>query len=584
MKKNKKTKIKRDKKFRLSFKLKLILICLVPLLISSSCVIFISSTTLADKINIQAEESLRVIVNSFSSTFDTLLPGDYATGLGGTLSKGNVLLASKSAIVSDTKKSTGYDCSIIFKGKRVLSSLKDDKNISLLGSEMDKETYEKAIASEKLFLSDVSLNKRLSSNYYAYYMPIFDSKGEVVGLIGAAKPYEGVQETIRSEVFKLVLICGVVIVVALFIVILTVTLMGKAMKKTTGFLSDIADGDLTVVPFQKLLRRKDEFGDIYRRSAEIEDRFKTILEGISDSARTLSTSAETLLTLANDTRTSTANAANAIQQLSESASLQSEHTSSVNTNIENIGVQINSITDVVKLLNTDAKEMTREGHESKNIIDGLSSISDETASSISNISKQIATTNEAISQIRSAADVIQNIAEETDLLSLNASIEAARAGEQGRGFAVVAQQICKLADQSNQAAKEIETVVNSVISESEKSVEFMEVVLKNLGRQQEQLAITKEKFDHVTAGIEKSEKNYNDIYDKTSKLTDSSVAISNISKQLADISERNSDYTDDSLSLTEDVSSSVDKLDDASKELIVLSGNLLNALRSFKTE
>lgn len=69
--------------------------------------------------------------------------------------------------------------------------------------------------------------------------------------------------------------------------------------------------------------------------------------------------------------------------------------------------------------------------------------------------------------IKAAVGMIQAIADETDLLSLNASIEAARAGEAGRGFAVVAEQICKLADQSGKSATEIENIIEEFLSISD---------------------------------------------------------------------------------------------------------------------
>lgn len=105
-------------------------------------------------------------------------------------------------------------------------------------------------------------------------------------------------------------------------------------------------------------------------------------------------------------------------------------------------------------------------------------------------------------KIRAAVDLITSIAEETNLLSLNASIEAARAGEQGRGFAVVAGQIQKLAEQSNESAGSIADIIGELLKDSENSVHIMEEVQEIMNEQQEKLQATRRQFMEVGDGIE----------------------------------------------------------------------------------
>ena len=99
-------------------------------------------------------------------------------------------------------------------------------------------------------------------------------------------------------------------------------------------------------------------------------------------------------------------------------------------------------------------------------------------------------TNESAAKIQEVTSLISSIAEETNLLSLNASIEAARAGEAGRGFAVVAEEIGKLAEQSNQSAKQIEDIIAQLVADSSRSVKTMEAVREITSRQSEDIGKT----------------------------------------------------------------------------------------------
>ena len=141
-----------------------------------------------------------------------------------------------------------------------------------------------------------------------------------------------------------------------------------------------------------------------------------------------------------------------------------------------MGDMIEKNNSQIENLNVNAEEMTKAGDSAIDTLKELETINGKTKNAIDVIYEQTNTTNESAMKIREAINLITDIAEETNLLSLNASIEAARAGEQGRGFAVVAGQIQKLAEQSNESARKIEAIVASLIEDSDKAVETMNEV------------------------------------------------------------------------------------------------------------
>jgi methyl-accepting chemotaxis protein len=196
--------------------------------------------------------------------------------------------------------------------------------------------------------------------------------------------------------------------------------------------------------------------------------------------------------------------------------------------------------------------MKEAGDSATETLSQLEQINAKTREAIDVIVEQTNTTNSSAGKIREATNLITSIAEETNLLSLNASIEAARAGEQGKGFAVVASQISKLAEQSNESARQIEAIIDSLISDSAKSVETMDEVQKIMEEQSEKVGQTVEMFGKVKEGINTSINGISNIAEKTRKLDDARVNVVDVVQNLTAIAEENAASTEEtSASVTE---------------------------------
>ena len=159
--------------------------------------------------------------------------------------------------------------------------------------------------------------------------------------------------------------------------------------------------------------------------------------------------------------------------IASGATNQADETQSATENVITMGNMIEETNSVAEALHKNSKQMQESSNQAMSILKELMEVNDQTKLSIDEIYEQTNITNASAQKIKAATDIIASIAEETNLLSLNASIEAARAGEQGRGFAVVASQIQKLAEQTNSASGNIEEIVEALLNDSELVVETM---------------------------------------------------------------------------------------------------------------
>lgn len=570
----------RKKRPRLfNFSAKLLLMCMVPMILVSVIIIQVSTNILQEKLENQIEGALQIVTSSLMETYNSLYKGDYSTGSSGKLSKGDTMISGDTDLIDALKEQTGYESSMIYGDMRRITTIKREAGGRIQGTGVDKSVYKKVMSGKSVFRTDVKIQDTV---YYAYYQPLFNSDGSVCGMVGSARPAAEVQKMIKRESRRIIQISIVIIVVSMIMVLFVTMRMAKTMKRINKYLSILSNGDLAVTPNNRLINRNDELGDIYYAAVKLQDEFRKIVTNIKDSVDNLTVEADGLTEMAQGTRLTVDEVVDSVELINKSAANQATHTSDAAGNVAKIGEQIEYISEDMDALTKEAGKMAEAEEASELIIRKLNESNEETMTSITNVAEQINVTNASVKKIRRAATMIQNISEETDLLSLNASIEAARAGEAGKGFAVVAEQICKLADQSNSAAEQIEEIIKQVMLESSKMVEIMEVVKDNVDEQQNKLDETKQKFSAVAVGVETSRASIDSIRQKMDVLGSSSEAILGVIDNLADISEQNVEATEDTMASTRDMTATMEELENASESLRVLSDRLDQSLDIFK--
>lgn len=561
-----------------SFSRRLLAMCIFPMIITCVLVTWLSTSTLESAMESEIENSMKIVAASISETYTSLYEGDYTKDQSGKIRKGETVISGDTKLVDAMQEKTGFDVTMLFGNMRLLTTVKGATGARANGTSTDKDVYARIEKGENVFLRDFEVGQNIC---YVYYEPLINSDGTVFGAIEVAKEGSSVKETIRNQTTQLIMFSVIVVlIVCVLVILMSRGTVGK-MQKIKVFLDRIIEGKLDHQPDAKSLKSNDELGDVYRSGVKLQDSFHDMVSGIKASSDNLRVSAGELSDMAQNTTLAAGDVQLAVEKISDGARSQADSTADARSSVVMINNQIEHIIGEVDTMAENAAEMSQKEKESEAIIRELSISSDHTKVSVSKATEQISLMSDAINDIRSAVELIQSIADETDLLALNANIEAARAGEAGRGFSVVADQISKLAIQSNNSSRDIERVIEKILEISERAVAVMEEVRVNMDIQQQKLNLTRETYQAVSDGVEKSLQNMENIKQKITVLNSSGESISNAIDDLSHVSEQNANSASDTIQTVKDMNDTMQLVQDSSEELLLMAEELQKTMGIF---
>lgn len=309
---------------------------------------------------------------------------------------------------------------------------------------------------------------------------------------------EEMRAYLSNEYQKMLVRVGIVFVIALIIALITAFISGRAMvsplRKIQKFTARIAEGDLTT---DVDVNSKTEIGQTADALRVAQANMRQLLTSITDVSQGVNNVLEKFDAAFGNMKESISQVSLAAESIAENVTTQAASTDDASGDVNVMADRIRQTDIEVENLDQNAKEMTRISEQSMNTLKQLIEVNNRTRESISDMAEQTKYTHESAQKIHKAANLINEISDQTALLALNASIEAARAGEAGKGFAVVADEIGRLANQSAESVVEIDRIVGELQENATKSVEAMQEINVSVDRQVESLTETQDVFSRL---------------------------------------------------------------------------------------
>ena len=404
---------------------------------------------------------------------------------------------------------------------------------------------------------------RGTMKYAAYYI---GENSDFIVIVSADEAE--VLEDVNSFAVQDIIYSIIALLIFSILVFVMVTWFINPIVRLSNRVHSLADMDFRADQKLALLgRRRDETGSMARALTHMRQEMVEVVNGITSHSKELFDASANMSETAAHTTASVNDVEKAISEIAQGATSQAQETQTATENVILMGNMIEDTNKEIEELRNSARGMRSSAEKALDILKQLNEVNNQTKAAIGTIYEQTNTTNASALKIKEATDIITDIAEETNLLSLNASIEAARAGEQGRGFAVVASQIQKLAEQSNESARQIGDIINQLMTDSEKSVDTMKDVQQVIGRQDEYVANTEESFREVNDGIQKSIDGIRTITEKTEQLDQARVKVVDVVQNLTAIAEENAAGTEETSASAAEVGNTMTQMAEEAKHL-----------------
>lgn len=384
----------------------------------------------------------------------------------------------------------------------------------------------------------------------------------------------------RSGMTQVLIISIIATLFALGCGVIISLLISRPIVKLANLTKQVASGDLNVETLT--IKSKDEIYYLNESFEQMTNNLREMIRGIATNSDQVAASAEQLNASAEQSSKAAEAVASSIQEIASGAEGATTKLENNSKSIQQVVQGVLRISDSTMNVSQLSKKTTIEAEEGGKFVEDNLSQMKFIHESVRRSNEVISSLSQRSQEIGNILDVISGIADQTNLLALNAAIEAARAGEHGKGFAVVADEVRKLAEQSQVSAKNIAELISVIQKDTEESVRIMSEVMENAEQGVKVSVETSNKFTQILDSTRKITPQIEEVTAAVQQISANIEEVSTSVDEIAKNAQANAMISEEVAAATEEQLASMQEIDASAQALAVMAEELKVLVSRFK--